>query len=106
MLLHLDGEALRECQLPARILWSEGKSMYYLICCTTYFTYFTKTLAEAMITINNKETVKFTILFSTLNWTHSLDSEIITNLSCSDDLPVKQLFFILLIATSVPRHFP
>lgn len=103
MLLHLDGEALRECQLPARILWSAGKSMHYLICCTTYFTYFTKTLAEAMIKINNKETVKFTVLFSTL---HSLGSEIITNLSCSDDLPVKQLFFILLIATSVPRHFP
>lgn len=29
-----------------------------------------------------------------------------TNRSCSDDLPAKQLFFILFIATSEPRHFP
>jgi hypothetical protein len=31
---------------------------------------------------------------------------ILTNRSCSDDLPEKQLFFILFMATSVPRHFP
>jgi hypothetical protein len=31
---------------------------------------------------------------------------IVTSLSCSDDRPVKQVFFILLMATSVPRHFP
>lgn len=30
----------------------------------------------------------------------------ITNLSSSDDRPIKQVFFILLIATSVPLHFP
>lgn len=30
----------------------------------------------------------------------------ITSLSSSEDRPVKQLFFILLMATSLPLHFP
>jgi hypothetical protein len=30
----------------------------------------------------------------------------LTNLSSSDDRPVKQVFFILLMATSLPLHFP
>jgi hypothetical protein len=30
----------------------------------------------------------------------------LTNLSSSEDRPAKQLFFILLMATSLPLHFP
>lgn len=98
---HLDGEALKECQLPARTLYSDNWVRNTIMALKRKILMCHRSNINIRIYFLHKLFNKCEFHCTIQRWGRKA-----TNLSCSDDLPVKQLLFSLLMATSLPLHFP